>query len=250
MKLGFYDSGLGGLSVLKEFILKYGSKYSYVYYGDSARAPYGEKSPDQLKQYIIEISDFMQEQEVDIMISACNTSSMYLDELDLSDYSFEVISLNAVMKKFFADNNSSFVKKTIALLATNANIDSGRYKQWGVDIYPLKCPKLVPLIESGNLTEAKLEWQNYLKQIPTNIKDLVIGCTHYAFLVEEDSSQFNYINPAKIVLNQFAGSIFDDGMMTFRAKADAKLDLDLHFSKADDNYLAVVGSLLDLNENF
>lgn len=249
MKLGFYDSGLGGLSVLREFTKNYGSKYSYVYYGDSARAPYGEKSPDQLKQYILEIADFMQKQEVDIMISACNTSSMYLDELDLSDYNFEVISLNAVMKKFFADNITNFAGKSLALLATNANIDSERYKQWGVDIYPLKCPKLVPLIEAANIDTAKTEWENYLKQIPSNIHDLIIGCTHYSFLVDEGTSRFKYIDPAKIVLNQFAGSIFDDGLMTFAARADSELDLDLHFSKADEQYLKTVADLLGLNEN-
>ena len=86
MKLGFYDSGLGGLSVLREFVEKYQSRYSYVYFGDSARAPYGTKSPEQLKSYVVEIADYMQEKEVDVLISACNSSSMYLAEIDFDDY--------------------------------------------------------------------------------------------------------------------------------------------------------------------
>ena len=61
MKIGFYDSGLGGLSVLREFINAYGSLYDYYYFGDSARAPYGEKTKEQLKSFTIEILDKMQE---------------------------------------------------------------------------------------------------------------------------------------------------------------------------------------------
>ena len=277
MKLGFYDSGLGGLSVLKEFIAKYGSKYSYVYFGDSARAPYGTKSPEQLKSYVLEIADFMQEKQVDVLISACNSSSMYLDQIDFVDYFFQVISLNDVLTKYFATNQFD---KPVALIATQATIDSGRYKNWSVDIHPVACADLVPLIEAGKLEEAKANWQTHLKNLPEAITDVIIGCTHYSFLVEarhpakqsfasdvdtkkvgtvlstssvskeqgdlrvKSTNDYNFIDPAKLVLEQFASSIFDDGLLNYQTK-DKDLDIDVHFSKADARYLEFVTSLLE-----
>ncbi len=246
MKLGFYDSGLGGLSVLKEFIRQFGTKYSYTYFGDSARAPYGEKSPEQLKSYILEISEYMQTEEVDILVSACNTSSMYLDEIDLSDFDFQIISLKNVMDKYFADNVHRYANKRVALLATNATINSERYKNWQANVYPLKCPTIVPLLESGQLAAAKIEWQQYLAQLPSDIKDVIIGCTHYSFLTTEDSS-CNFIDPAKLVVEQFSSSIFNDGMINYvkEDSAKAELDIKLNFSKGSDEYLQLATELLE-----
>lgn len=245
MKLGFYDSGLGGLSVLKEFISKFNTKYSYSYFGDSARAPYGDKSPEQLKSYILEISEYMEAVGVDVLISACNTSSMYLDEIDLSDFSFQIISLKNVMDKYFTDNTGKYENKRVALMATNATIDSGRYKSWSVNIYPVKCPTIVPLLESANLNAAKLEWQNCLNELPEDIHDVIIGCTHYSFLTEPGA--FNFIDPAKLVLEQFSSSIFNDGIINYvDTQKKIELDINLHFTKASDEYLKLATELLGL----
>ncbi len=248
MRLGFYDSGLGGLSVLKEFVAKFGTKYSYSYFGDSARAPYGDKSPEQLKSYVFEIAEYMQVDEVDILISACNTSSMYLDEIDLDDFSFQIISLKNVMDKYFAENGSKYKDKRIALMATNATIDSGRYKNWQVNIHPVKCPTIVPLFEAAKFNEAKLEWQRYLNELPKDIHDVIIGCTHYSLLNENGSSNYNFIDPAKLVLEQFSGSVFNDGIINYvKEKADTELDIKINFTKGSDEYLKLATELLALD---
>ncbi len=248
MRLGFYDSGLGGLSVLKEFVAKFGTKYSYSYFGDSARAPYGDKSPEQLKSYVFEIAEYMQADDVDILISACNTSSMYLDEIDLSDFSFQIISLRNVMDKYFADNAHKYKNKQVALMATNATIDSGRYKNWPVNIYPVKCPTIVPLLEDTKLEAAKVEWQKYLKELPEDVKDIIIGCTHFSFLNSTATSNYNFIDPADIVLEQFSSSIFNDGMINY-VKDQTKLELDIkiNFTKGSEEYLNLATELLGLN---
>ncbi len=239
MKLGFYDSGLGGISVLKEFIKKYGNKHSYLYIGDSARAPYGERSPEELKSYILEFADLMQNADVDIMISACNTSSMYLSEVDLSDYSFEVISLYEVMKKFF-DEHPEYQSPKIALLATNANINSGRYQNWNANIYPLKCPTLVPLIENLELAKAKEEWQKYLAMLPDDIKTVIIGCTHYSFL--KDNSR-EYLDPAEILIEQFDKSVFNDTLLNYNSSTQ-ELNLEMHFTTLAEDYEKLAYQLL------
>jgi glutamate racemase len=203
MKIGLYDSGLGGLSVLKEFLREFGLCHEYIYLGDSARAPYGSKTKEELLNFMREIFDLMQSFGVDYLISACNTSSMYIHHLDLSKFSFEAMNLFDPMKEFFIKHK---FKNEIALLATEANINSKRYLEWDASIYPIKCPKLVPLIENGDLNKAQEEFVNYLSEVPGNIKDIILGCTHYAFLANAEISQvrkscYSFIDPAKVLIS-------------------------------------------------
>lgn len=242
MRLGFYDSGLGGLSVLKAFIERFGNKFSYLYYGDSANAPYGDKSPEQLISLMKNIFEYMQEQEVDIVVSACNTSSMYLQDIDRDDYSFEILSLFQAMKKFFESYKTS---SPIALLATQASINSKRYLNWGVEIFPVACPRIVPFMESGQLESAKLAFDEYLSSVPPEIKTIIIGCTHYSFLVDQELRQkYNFLDPAEIIASQFADSIYADRSFMQKTNTSDELDLNFHFTKADQSYVQTAQSLL------
>ncbi len=195
MKIGFYDSGLGGLSVLQEFLKRYGSSHSYIYLGDSARAPYGTKARDELISCVYQILDFMRERKVDLVVSACNTSSMYLDAMNLSTYNFQVLSLFEAMKKYFLTANVS----EATLLATPTTIASQRYKEWNCSITPIACPDLVPLVEAGDLVAARARFAEYLSEVQT--KHVIIGCTHYSFLVPSNSDLL-FIDPAKIITEQ------------------------------------------------
>jgi glutamate racemase len=242
LRLGFYDSGLGGLSVLKAFIERFGNKFSYLYYGDSANAPYGDKSPEQLISLMKNIFEYMQEQEVDIVVSACNTSSMYLQDIDRDDYSFEILSLFQAMKKFFESYKTSL---PIALLATQASINSKRYLNWGVEIFPVACPRIVPFMESGHLESAKLAFDEYLSSVPPEIKTIIIGCTHYSFLVDDELRQkYNFLDPAEIIASQFADSIYADRSFMQKTNTSDELDLNFHFTKADQSYVQTAQSLL------
>lgn len=237
MKLGFYDSGLGGISVLREFVSRYQNNFSYVYFGDSARAPYGSKTEAELLVFIKEILDYMQEKQVDIVISACNTTSMLINKVDLSPYSFKTINLFEVMKDFFDNddlgNSLKLTQEPVALMATNANIDSGKYKDWAMNIYPVKCPSIVPLVEAGNIEDAYNEWEKYLSTLPTGIKNVIVGCTHYEFLVDE-SERLNFISPAKLALEYFKKKFPD---LVKSSSASAELDLDIYFSKDQERFL-------------
>ena len=152
----------------------------------------------------------MKEKKIDILISACNTSSMYLDQIDLKRYPFKIISLFEVMKNFFINN--SFIGQ-IALMATSANIDSKRYLEWSVSIVPIKCPTLVPLIEAGKINEAIYDFIDYLKSLPREVSTVIIGCTHYAFLYDKLSdeyrSRYSFIDPAKLVVQYLEHNLPD-----------------------------------------
>jgi glutamate racemase len=249
MKIGFYDSGLGGLSVLKSFLAEYGTNYDYFYYGDSARAPYGDKSNEELISYVLEIFQIMHEKEVDLVVSACNTSSALLNQIDLEDYFFQVISLADVVKDYFEKSLEAAVirdfKLPVAFMATEASVQIARYKEWGVDIIPVACPKLVPLVEAGKLDEAKLEWQNYLSSLDTNVENVIIGCTHYSFLVDKLDTKYKFIDPAELSVKAFAASLFSDTLVGYKSDKDKKkLNLEIEFSKTNEEYFKLAERLL------
>jgi glutamate racemase len=248
MKIGFYDSGLGGLSILREFIKEYGSSYEYYYFGDSARAPYGERSKEELKSFTLEILDKMQDEDVDLVISACNTTSMLLHELDLSDYFFETMGLFEVIRDYFNNDLKASILKDlqapIALFATSSNIDMGRYKDWGMNITPIKCPELVPLIEAGKLDEAKKIWGEKINNLNKDIKHAIIGCTHYSFLYSP-SKTIEFIDPAKICIENFNKTIYADKLLNYSSK-ESELSLEIEFSKSSEEYLRLVDFLLSL----
>jgi glutamate racemase len=250
MKLGFYDSGLGGLSILKSFLDKYRTQYEYFYYGDSARAPYGDKTPEELISYMKEIFQIMHEKEVDLVISACNTSSALLDQVDLEDYFFQVISLTEIVRDYFENSVEAAVLSDfnlpVGLLATQGSINTARYKEWGVNVQPIACTKLVPLMEAGDMEAAKIEWQNYLQMLDTNVEYVVVGCTHYSFLIDEKQlSKYKFIDPANLATAYFEKSIYSDSLISYKQSKDKKkLDLEIEFSKCDDEYFKLAEHLL------
>jgi glutamate racemase len=252
MKLGFYDSGLGGLSVLRSFLKKYGTSYSYYYYGDSARAPYGDKSPSEIISYMKDIFQIMHEKEVDVVISACNTSSALLDQMDLDDYLFQTISLVDVVKDYFKNSFDAAIIRDfnlpVGFLATQGSVNSGKYKSWGVNTQAIACPKIVPLVEAGKLNEAKIEWTRYLNMLDPSVEYVIIGCTHYSFLVDEQAnSKYKFIDPAKLCSEFFSKSIFSDSLVNYKPTSDKKkLELEMEFSKSDEQYFKLAERLLSV----
>ncbi len=200
--IGLYDSGLGGLSVLKAFIKEFKDDLSFVYVGDSARAPYGTKSREDLINCVEDIFSYFTVRKLDLVVSACNTSSVYLDEMNLSDYPFTIVSLFKTMQQYFKEAKH----EKAALLATPSTIASKRYLEWDTAIHPLACPDLVLLMEAGDLDAARVRFLEYLEELPKDIYHVIIGCTHYSFL-KPAKSRFNFIDPAEIVVKTLKPSL-------------------------------------------
>ncbi len=249
MKIGFYDSGLGGLSVLRSFLNKFKTQYDYFYHGDSARAPYGDKQAEIILGYMKEIFDLMQEKEVDLVVSACNTSSALMSRINKDDYFFHIISLVDVMKDYFKNSFEAAIIRDfnlpVAFLATEGSIKTAAYKEWGVNIHPLACTKLVPLVEAGNFDEAKQEWDNYLKELPEDLEYVIVGCTHYSFLLDKNSERFKFIDPAELAAKFFENSVFSDTLVGYKSeKEKKKLNLEMEFTKSDPEYFKLAERLL------
>ncbi len=187
MRVGIFDSGIGGLTVLKELIAKYPHN-QYFYFGDNTHMPYGSKSKEELKKLSQNNIEFLLSKNVDIIIIACGTVSANLGSYLKRKYQIPIYDVISPTIKFL--NNSDFNK--IGLLATEMTIKSKVFDKVKKELFSVACPLLVPLIEANE--DATMELQKYLKKLPKDIDALVLGCTHYPILVDEIKSKITTID--------------------------------------------------------
>ena len=188
MAVGVFDSGIGGMTVVRE-IRKRFPKEKIIYFGDTKRVPYGDKSKEELIFLSEHIVSFLISQGAKVIIDACNTTS--------------ALALPALREKFStpiigvlepgANRAAREAKRKVGVIATAATIGSGLYTEKirtadrSLEITSVPCPKLVGFIEDGDLDSDYLKkvLGGYLNQIFLNNCDtLVLGCTHYPFLTE------------------------------------------------------------------
>ena len=184
MPIGVFDSGLGGLTIVKA-LQKYIPNESIIYLGDTARVPYGNKSPNTILKYSNEIVEFLIKQNIKAIIIACNTATAIAlndlkNRLDIPIIGVVEPGVKAALKKSY--------NKKIGVIGTSATIQSNSYmkhlKSINKNIYVISqsCPLLVPIAEEGwtdeNIISSVLN--HYLEPlIKSEIDTLILGCTHY-----------------------------------------------------------------------
>lgn len=184
--IGIFDSGVGGLTVLRELYRQLPNE-SVLYFGDTARLPYGTKTPLQILQYVREILTWMVQQGVKMVIVACNTSSALAIELVRSEFP----NLPIVCLILPGARAAVQAGKRIGVIATPATAASNAYRRAILEVDPtaevwqVGCPEFVPLIEQNRIHEAYTHQiaQAYLEPLlEQEIDTLVYGCTHYPHL--------------------------------------------------------------------
>lgn len=203
MRIGVFDSGLGGITVLKELI-KYHPNEEYIYVGDNKNLPYGEKRKDELLRLSTKIINFLIEKKVDLILIACGTvSSNIYDELK-DKYKIPIFNvIDATVIKIKASNI-----KNLAVLGTPATINTHVFKNKlkDINVTEISCGAFVSLIENKMDKKFKKVYiEQYLKEIKNQgIKDIVLGCTHYP-LIQEDIKNYlgdvNIYNMGEILAN-------------------------------------------------
>jgi glutamate racemase len=185
--IGIFDSGIGGLTVVKA-LMEHLSGYDIIYFGDTARTPYGTKSSETVKKYALENTDFLLSKGAKIIVIACNTASSVATESVAENFDipiFEVITPAVEL----SINTSR--KLCIGIIGTRATIKSGIYEKKiqemepKAKVYSKACPLLVPLAEEGWLKkpETKMIVKKYLHPLKVRqIDTLILGCTHYPLL--------------------------------------------------------------------
>lgn len=193
--IGFFDSGVGGISVLKTAFLLLPSE-NYIYYGDSANAPYGEKSEEEIKELSLAAGRFLFDKGVKAIVIACNTATSAAVNQMREEFNIPVISMEPAVRPALAEIKEG----KILVLATAATVSQKRYlkliERLNAEdkVVSIGCSGLVEMIEGGKTSQGELD--AYFDNILVDIKNLmidaaVIGCTHYSFIHKEIK---NYID--------------------------------------------------------
>jgi len=189
LSIGFFDSGVGGLSVLKEAI-KLMPNENYIYFGDSRNAPYGVKTVEEVQKLSFKAIEFLLSKGVKAIVVACNTAtSAAIEELRSYYKDIPIIGIEPALKPAVELNRDGAVvimATPMTLVEKKFNALQEKYKSQA-QIAPLPCGGLVELIESGNIEGELVE--NYLRDKFMEVKSdkiasVVLRCTHYPFVRE------------------------------------------------------------------
>ncbi|MCD6578729.1 glutamate racemase [bacterium] len=209
-KIGVFDSGVGGLTVLYQ-LLKYLPNEEYIYFGDTARVPYGTKSRETIMNFSRQNINFLLSKGVKTIVVACNSASSNGIETIKKEYDIPIFDVIGPTVK-----NLSRKISNIGIIGTYATIESKSYdnkikKKFNnkLKIFHKACPLLVPLAEEGlnNTSISKITIEHYLKEFRTkDLDSLIMGCTHYPLFKKEIRDFFEgkvkLINPGKMVAKE------------------------------------------------
>ncbi len=185
--IGIFDSGIGGLTVLKEIHRQIPGE-NLIYFGDTARVPYGIKSAETVRRFSLEIADYLVRHDIKMLVVACNTASAAA--LNSLRESLPIPVVGVLMPGAYAASRATHTGR-IGVIGTESTVASGAYDRLirnirpGAEIFALPCPLFVPLVEEGRLTGeiTALVAKEYLAPLKDKeIDTLVLGCTHYPLL--------------------------------------------------------------------
>ena len=203
--IGVFDSGVGGLTVARE-IMRQIPNERIVYFGDTARVPYGSKSKDNIIKFSRQIIRFLQTENVKAIVIAFNTASaLALDEMQ-QEFDLPILGVVKPGAKVAVETTAN---KRIGLIGTEANIRSGVYTRYikslddEAKVFEKACPLFVPLVEEGWLhDDITLQVASrYLEELKEkDIDTLIMGCTHYPLIRSTIrkvmGDKVNLVNPA------------------------------------------------------
>ncbi len=186
--IGIFDSGVGGLTVARE-IMRNLSSEKIVYFGDTARVPYGNKSKETVIRYSRQIIRFLKEQQVKAIVVACNTASAYI--MDSVQDELGDIPILGVIEPGAKVAAKETRNKRVGIIGTEGTVGSGIHAQYlkqldsEITVFAKACPLFVPLVEEGWLHDPlTMEVaRRYLEELKEKeIDTLILGCTHYPLL--------------------------------------------------------------------
>ena len=179
MKIGLFDSGVGGLNVLSNLVEAFPNE-NFIYVGDNLNVPYGVKTKEQLEEIIAKIFRYFEREEVKAIVIACNTASVASMNLECKVPVFRIIEPTA--------KNALKVSNNIGVLATNFTIESKGYDVYLKDnMKGIKASPFVPIVENDSINdeESQKTFNNILLPYKNKIDSIILGCTHFSVLEDE-----------------------------------------------------------------
>ena len=207
IRLGMFDSGLGGLTVLRRVLERHGS-LQVIYLGDTARVPYGSRSPAEIRSIAAEVVSWLSQHHVSTVVMACNTTNALARDVAEGQAGVPVVGLIGAAAAMVRESR-------VGVLATPATVASGAYRESIEALHPgtlvvqQACPDFVPLIETGDLRSEALREAacRYLQPLmEASVESVVLGCTHYPLLTPLLNNllpqSIRLIDPAMAVASQ------------------------------------------------
>ena len=246
--IGVFDSGLGGLTSVQELHRQLPEE-KVIYYGDTARTPYGSKSPETIIKFATQIVDYLVARNTKMIIIACNTvTALALDSLRERYPAIPIIGvIEPTVKKVIGDG-----VKRVGVIATKATIGSDVYGKElramspGIEVHSTACPAIVPLVEEG-LTETdimELTVRHYMDDFVNegNFSDLILGCTHYPLIskhIKKLYPQLHMYSSSAEVIREAAAILKERDMLA----AGSEFTDRYYASDMSDNFIAMTDML-------
>lgn len=231
MKVGVFDSGVGGLTVLNRLVSEYPNN-EYIYFGDIKNNPYGNKTIEELEKLASNIIDFLIKKEVELIVIACGTVSSNLSNQLKNKYNVKIIDIISPVIEYI--NNSNYNK--IGIISTEATAKSKAFNNINKDIKLVGCKEFVPIIESNNYNELDKYIDLYLRDLKD--RDLIVlGCTHYPII--------------KDIISNYLGSnieILDMSYCLPKIENNGVRNIKLYFSDLNNNTLGIINNILSFND--
>lgn len=251
--IGVFDSGVGGLTVLQE-INRQLPHESIVYFGDTARLPYGKRTQTEIIEFVQQILVWMQSQQVKMVIMACNTSSALALDALRQEFDFPILGVilpgaRAAVKK----------GRRIGVIATTATVNSEAYvqaiaesmaeTQSQADVWQVACPEFVPLIEANRINDPytlEIAREYLAPLIEADIDTLVFGCTHYPHLADVFRrilpDRVRFVDPAVSVVRAAAKELEILGLRHTDPRYTISRDLTKFYVSGDPEQFAQISS--------
>jgi glutamate racemase len=204
--IGVFDSGVGGLTVLAEIRDRLPYEHT-VYFGDTARVPYGVRDPAEVREFAFEIVGYLTSLNVKLVVVACNSASAVALEAAQAEFDVPIVGVIEPGARAAAVDT---INRRVGVLATKVTAESGAYRRAihaldaGIEVHERACPEFVPLIERGVVDGPELERvaRGYLEPlIKWQVDAVILGCTHYPLI----SAPINRIFGPRVRLISSAG---------------------------------------------
>lgn len=248
--VGVFDSGVGGLTVAREITRQLPNE-SIVYFGDTARVPYGSKSKDTIIRYARQIVRFLKTKDVKAIVVACNTASAFALDTIERELDIPVIGVVKPGAKSAIENTKN---KRIGIIGTEGTIKSKLYTEYirGIDpeiiVIGKACPLFCPLVEEGMLHDEVTDEiaRRYLDELKEqSIDSLILGCTHYPLLRSTIGkimgSDVNLVNPAYETAISLGELLMRNNI---RASINANPTYEFFVSDAADKFQSFADSIM------
>jgi glutamate racemase len=219
--IGVIDSGVGGLSVLRA-LQKTMPHETFLYLGDTARAPYGTRSRETITAFVAQMADWLAQHRVKQLVAACNTITVLGIDVIRGSHPFTVIGMSKAVKEVLQVTKN----KNVGLMATDFTVGTGAHRREiraadpAAEVFGVGCTKFVPLIEGNRFGSPELqaaigEYAEALKA--KDVDTVILGCTHYPFVKDELQAAFGpgvaIIDPAEATALQAKADLKARGLL-------------------------------------